>query len=277
MVAKQQPAAPWAPKIVVDHQEVNEWLGRLGLPRHALDETIDRMVAAARECTFFDAPTRAGSEMWFVGVRVLREQLVRGDGVWTPLNRKNHALVVSSNGNAVAIAGGDEGTGDPAQIPSTKHTRGPEWMRAIQANQAVLPGMLPQFSPTAPLDPGRGILGGLVTWVLLVHQNRLAMWAELSCPAEFVLENGEIQVCGWEVRLILRRKGDSSEGAAAAQASLTAPAPTAGPIPHVELREQSGDGTLQSPPVDHRPNAEGADEGRPRDRHRDQPEVDEQL
>ncbi len=259
MAVNQQLQAAWAPTDVTDQQEVNEWLEGLRLPCRAIDETIDRMVAAARECTSFDAPTRAGSEMWFVGVRVLREQLVRGDGIWTVVNRNNLPLVVSIDGIAIAISGGDATTGDPTRIPGTKWSKGPEWMRAIQGNQGVLPGMLPKFTPVTSQGRAQPISGNPTTWVLLVYWDEFTVSAELSRPAAFRLENDEVQVCGWDIRLILRRRGDDSRSAPRAQTVPSMPASTGGPIPRVELKEQPNDGTLQSQAADRRSNEEGVD------------------
>jgi len=118
----------------------------------------------------------------------LREILVPKQ--WLADNTKNFCTAISPSGTAVAVASGDERTGQVGNpSPRTRYPKGPRAEKAVANNQLSL---LPQLQETAPARP-------LETWYLLIATNGNTVRYELSFP-QGIGEDGRIH--SWSERII---------------------------------------------------------------------------
>jgi hypothetical protein len=183
------------PAIVHDEPyEVEQRLAELGLRSETLIDVLRQGELQRRMASPLDPPSAPGVAAWARSVRALREQLIPSG--WTPSDRFNFSTVVSPDGAlAIAVATGDDGTGDssPEVNPRTKYRRGPTYARALARNVQL--ELFPETN--VPSDPTNE---STVTWILLRRSTSDAIYAELSRP----LRLGEDErVSEWAERIIL--------------------------------------------------------------------------
>jgi hypothetical protein len=125
-------------------------------------------------------------------VAALRDLLIpRG---WDKLDEGNYELTVNEDHSlAVAVASGDEGTGNSKRTPSNKSPKGRHTVEAVAANRQadLFAELLP---PTTPK------IEKADTWVLLHNVKSDRIEAELSRPNE-IDEDGKI--VSWSERILL--------------------------------------------------------------------------
>ena len=167
-------------------------LATLGLSESELAQAVTRGLLARSECTPNHPPLHAGFVTWSNTVCALREiLLLKG---WERSDEGNYSVVIHpSRSFAIAVATGDENTGNPNANPMTKSPKGPSTRSAVAVNfsQAWL------FSELMPVLPEHEEKGRL-TWLLLIGHAGGKIKAELSLPI-----NCEGKVNGWKERLIL--------------------------------------------------------------------------
>lgn len=170
-------------------------LAQLGLEQADLHEPVSQGMLARSECTPNDPPLAPGLITWLRTVRMLREKLIPKQ--WTRSDEGNYPLVVNPEGNlAIAVASGDEITGNAHANPMTKSPKGPRTQSAIEVNQyqSSLFEVFPEFEiPETPHNDR-------ITWILLQHydQAKKEVRFELSLPSSY---SGKID--GWNERIIL--------------------------------------------------------------------------
>jgi hypothetical protein len=179
-------------QIRLDEQDVTEALAEMGLSYEILSEAIMNGEMARDNCTANDAPGAPGYFAWNGTVRALREILLpRG---WTRDDGGGYSRVVNAESTiAIAVVTGDEGTGRPDAIPSSKYAKGPATEAAVNVNQGLL------FD--AQITRGIRGLPSWITWMLIRRRTADGMvYAELSLP--YSMDAGKVD--SWQVRIILR-------------------------------------------------------------------------
>jgi hypothetical protein len=172
--------------------DVLQRLAALGLTEANLLEAITRGGLARSECTTNHPPLHAGFVTWSNTVCALREVLLPKG--WERSDEGNYSTVIHPTGSfAIAVATGDENTGNPNANPMTKSTKGPSTRNAIAVNNYQA-SLFPDLIPVLPASDSDERL----TWLLLVSQVSGKLKSELSLPTSC-----EGKVDGWKERLIL--------------------------------------------------------------------------
>jgi hypothetical protein len=184
-----------APHIIhLDPITVADRLEQLGVTQDALRESIYQAHLQRTRLTPNHPRIFPGLEMWGWSVASLREQL-RPLG-WFRIDVANFPLTVNETlGLAIAIASGDEGTGDPHAQASNRSKKGPNTVDAVETNQQF--DMFAEFLPQTKEDAA-----GNDTWVLLHYTDstKQEIRIELSRPSE-IGDDGKISA--WSERIIL--------------------------------------------------------------------------
>jgi hypothetical protein len=165
-------------------------LGR-GLTVEVLEQTIKRGEIARDNCTKNDPPSTPGYNAWSNTVRALRD-LLTPQG-WERNDDQNYSTVISpAKDVAIAVATGNEGTGDETQEANTKYPRGTATQTAVDMNAF----MFKLFEPTQDeiAEANRA------TWMLLKKRVGDTVYAELSLPAAMT-KDGFVDY--WDTRIIL--------------------------------------------------------------------------
>ena len=179
--------------VVEDPFEVEARLRKLGVSAEELREPVRLGLSARASCTENDPPMFPGLLQFAVIVRTIRELKAR-DG-WTRNDYKNFSTVVRPDGQvAIAIARGDDGTGNREAAVSTKYPKGVATLEAVQQNLSL------------PFDEryirqNKKPSGLVSTWFLLHSRKKDEVQIELSHP---MLVNGAGYIEKWDVRLILK-------------------------------------------------------------------------
>jgi len=172
--------------------DVQQQLAHLGLDQDDLSEAVIRGALARSECTPNHPPLHAGFVTWSNTVCALREVLIPKG--WDRSDEGNYSTVIHPSGKiAIAVATGDENTGNPNANPMTKSTKGPITRNAVAMNIHQV-SLFPELIPLLPTTQ----LEGRITWLLLVSQQEGKVKSELSLPTSC-----EGKVDGWKERLIL--------------------------------------------------------------------------
>lgn len=182
-------------KVKVKPNEVLDELQALGpgLTVEILEQVIKSGEIARDSCTKNDPPSTAGFTAWSTSVRTLRDLLVPQG--WERNDEQNFSTVISPNKDiAIAVATGNEATGDETKIPNTKYARGAATQAAIHENRV-------KFS-LFPLPPEDKVKETRTTWILLKRRahNGDTVYAELSLPHTMTKE-GFVE--SWNTRIIL--------------------------------------------------------------------------
>ncbi len=170
-------------------------LGELGLVESALREAIFQAHLHRVRLTANHPRIFHGLAMWGEAVAALREQLRPLD--WIRVDVGNFPLTVNlERGLAIAVASGDEGTGNPNEPASNRSRKGRNTVAAVESNQQqtdMFAELLPQTREEAD---------GNDTWVLLHHTDvvRKEIRLELSRPS-VIGSDGKISA--WSERIML--------------------------------------------------------------------------
>ena len=184
-------------KVRFESKDVDSRLAELGLNASLLQEAVMQGMLARSEATPNDPPLFPGFATWSRTVRSLREQLIPHPYGWSRCDDGNYSLVVNPDGKiAIAVATGDENTGNVHIKPMTKSPKGTRTQCAIEINQYQ--GHL--FDDMPNLEIPEGPNSDRVTWILLqnYHQAFKEVRYELSLPNSY---SGKID--GWSERIIL--------------------------------------------------------------------------
>ncbi len=185
---------------MVVHQEardVRNRLAELGLEEEPLQDVVRQGYLGHASCTPNHPPQMPGMWAWAEAVRALREYLIPLG--WETSNDNNYALTVHpAKRLAIAVATGNDGTGQATASPSTKSAKGPSTIEAIATNQMQFPFMDADSIRAAASLPA--LNGARVTWFLLVHWGIDELRCELSLPSS-IADDGHIN--GWHERILL--------------------------------------------------------------------------
>ena len=183
--------------VIKNRLEVDARLRELGISAEELREPVRVGVSARAGCTKNDPPMFPGLLQFAVTVRTIRE-LKAPDG-WMRNDYKNFSTVVRADGLvAIAIARGDDGTGNRDATVSTKYPKGAATSEAVQQNLRL---------PFEDRDVAHNKASGRVsTWFLLHSRTKDEVQIELAHPTWvqqrlFISRTGYIEK--WDVRLIL--------------------------------------------------------------------------
>jgi hypothetical protein len=168
------------------------------------EETITQAVQAGfmqwASCTANHPPSFPGISAWSETVRVFRDLTVsRG---WVRSNEANLPFTTNAEGTvAVAVATGDESTGNPDFTPCTKSSKGPRTRKAVAVNNRQL-SLFPIEVTPEELAQLQGE-GRRMTWLLLFNRDevRREVRFELSRPTKI---NKDGKVDGWIERILFR-------------------------------------------------------------------------
>jgi len=168
------------------------------------EETITDAVQAGfmqwAACTANHPPSYPGFSAWSETVKNLRDQLLpRG---WLRSNEANLPFTTNAEGTvAIAVATGDEATGEEDLTPCTKSRKGPRTRKAVAVNNRQLTLFPVEVTP-AELAQLQGE-GRRMTWLLLFFRDEFKREVrfELSRPTKI---NKDEKVDGWIERILFR-------------------------------------------------------------------------
>jgi len=176
--------------------DVDRRLQQLGLAQRALRLARERGLSASLECTPNHAPTAPGTYAYHETVRWLRDLL--GPLGWTGDDAANRGLIVNDAGTrAIAVASGNEKTGQIDQIPSTRNPKGNTTVQAVRDNNNLW-----LFSEMEEDQATRLRANSIETWFLLIYRDDTTMEfrSELSLPVSI---DGRLRPDLWRERIIL--------------------------------------------------------------------------
>lgn len=173
-------------------------LTELGLQESILRQAVESGFAQWASCTTNHPPSYPGISAWSETVKTLRDLLVPSG--WSGSNESNLPFTVNKeNTIAIAVATGDEDTGNPDFSPCTSSSKGPRTAGAIAINNRQL-SLFPVDVHPEELQKIQGD-GRRMTWLLLFHRdlNRREIRFELSRPTKM---SDEAKVDGWIERIL---------------------------------------------------------------------------
>jgi hypothetical protein len=169
-------------------------LSELGLDVSTIERVVRRADAEASTCTALDPPIMEGLTRWAKTSRFLREELIPQG--WTYDNPRNLARTIHPSGEfALVAATGDELTGLPEVVPTTRYRKGEATVRAVHANEQLAFDFGESWNSML-LDVDEG---ALLTWFLLFYADEHEFRSEVSLPNH--IQDGLIT--GWAERIIL--------------------------------------------------------------------------
>lgn len=181
--------------LYTDYDATQNKLLSMGLTEDILLNVVRSGVLARRDCTPNHPPIYAGISAWANAVRTLREQLLPKD--WTRTDEGNYSLVVHPSGNiAIALATGDENTGNSAATPMTKSPKGPSTRSAIAVNLSQMSLFQEDEDLSSDFDSSNP--ESRLTWLLLMARVGNKVKSELSLPISC---DGKVNA--WQERIIL--------------------------------------------------------------------------
>lgn len=177
--------------------EVSHRLEALGIDRDTLIDVVRQGHHVFISASPNDPPLAPGFTAWARMVRALREHLLPKG--WTRSDENNYSVVISPNGELViAVATGDENTGDANGSPTTKSSKGPSTVEAVVTNQQqlTLAFFPPIPAPARPIEAGKERM----TWILLVHRGVGEVRCELSLPMSMGTDG---RIDAWRERILI--------------------------------------------------------------------------
>ncbi|HWT04370.1 MAG TPA: hypothetical protein VN224_01305 [Xanthomonadales bacterium] len=177
-------------------RDVRMALTRLGLTLEPLQDALRAGYLFRISRTENDAPSAPGFYQWNETLKMLREQLVAIG--WERNNDSGFPTVVNrAMSLAISVSSGNENTGNPSAIPSTKYHKGPCTVDRVSSNAQIELDLYPDLP--APVRSSDGD-SAFLTWTLLFYTDCDEIRAELSLP---VLIDAGGQINAWKERIIL--------------------------------------------------------------------------
>lgn len=178
--------------------EVRNRLADFGLDEERLRDVVRRGHLAFVTCTNNHPRFIPGIWAWGETVRALREYVLPLG--WRRSDENNYSVVIDpSDQMAIAVATGDEGTGQAGLLPTTKTPKGPTTVDAVTNNQFAFSFLADASDPVpvvaADADEER------ITWMLLFQRANNEVRCELSLPYS-IGSDGKID--RWAERILLR-------------------------------------------------------------------------
>lgn len=183
-----------APQPLDDALRKQALLREIGITEDVLISALDEGDAAAVRCTPNHPPLAAPIYRFSETVRSLAEQMARNG--WTRRDYKNFSTIVRPDKRmAIAVASGDDGTGDLSADVTTRSPKGAVTYEVVNANFNL------------PLDQryeeeNKESKIRTLTWFLLHTRKDGQRVAELSLPKTII--EGFVQT--WEPRIPLRQQ-----------------------------------------------------------------------
>lgn len=175
-------------------EEIASRLEQLGVTEVALREAIYQGHLQRTRLTLNHPRTFPGLVMWGEVVAALRDQLRPME--WIRQDVGSFPVTVNESLNlAIAVASGDEGTGNPYAHPSNRSKKGRNTVEAIEANQQMV--LFEEF-----MQEVKVAVEGNQTWILMHHTDtaKSEIRFELSLPAD-IGNDGKITT--WSERILL--------------------------------------------------------------------------
>lgn len=184
-------------RVITGLAEVTDALYVMGVTIETLQKAMDAGEVDRNGCSANNPPTDAGSRAHGTTVRVLREEQIRLG--WAACNKSNFATVVAPDlFMEIAVASGDDATGNPDREPRTKNKKGELVQLGVAKNlrQSILP--LPGVARVQRTSRREA----LTTWILLRYrpEGRDEVRSELSLPISI---GNDGRVNEWGTRIIL--------------------------------------------------------------------------
>jgi hypothetical protein len=176
--------------------EVRDRLAELGLDALVFVQAIQRAQAIVAGFTPNHPPISRGITQWGETVAAVRDQLIPQE--WTRDDSENLALTINSTKTiAISAATGDENTGNPDAVPTTRSSKGPKTQSAVIVNALQLD--LFKNVKLTPEELKR--TNGVMTFILLFHRDVIAQETrfELSRPVKMD-SDGHVEV--WAERIL---------------------------------------------------------------------------
>lgn len=178
--------------------DVHSRLAELGLQEVALQDCVRRGYLAFITCTANHPPLIPGIWAWGETVRALREYVIPIG--WRRSDDNNYSVVIDPMERiAIAVATGNEGTGQAHATPSTKAPKGPNTLYAVEANQAQL-DLFATVANSADATDDNDPIDERMTWILLIHRTPNEVRCELSLPLAM---GADRRVDQWRERILL--------------------------------------------------------------------------
>jgi hypothetical protein len=174
-------------------------LAELGLDEDLLRQALQQGFSEWATCTLNHPPSFPGLLFWGETVKALRD-LFAPFG-WARSNEGNLPFTVNEAQTvAIAVATGDEATGNPDETPCTKSSKGPHTAGAVRVNARQL-DLFPITVLPEDLARIKGD-GKRMTWILLFNRDEAnrEVRCELSRPTSM---SDNQHVDGWIERIIL--------------------------------------------------------------------------
>lgn len=175
-------------------EDIASRLDQLGVTEAALREAVYQGHLQRTRLTLNHPRTYPGLVMWGEIVAALRDQLrplewIRQDVGSFPVT-VNESLSL-----AIAVASGDEATGNPYAHPSNRSKKGRNTVEAIDANRQM--ALFEEF-----MQEIKENTDGNQTWILMHHTDtsKREIRFELSLPAEI---GNDGKITSWSERILL--------------------------------------------------------------------------
>jgi hypothetical protein len=174
--------------------EIAGRLEQLGVTEVALREAIYQGHLQRTRLTLNHPRNFPGLVMWGEVVAALRDQLRPLN--WIRQDVGSFPVTVNESLNlAIAVASGDDATGNPYAHPSNRSKKGRNTIEAIEANRQMV--LFEEF-----LQEIKAHAEGNQTWILIHHTDtaRGEIRFELSLPAEI---GNDGKISSWSERILL--------------------------------------------------------------------------
>lgn len=175
-------------------------LSELKLDEATISEAVQAGFMQWATCTANHPPSFPGFSAWSETVKVLRDRLLPCG--WLRSNEANLPFTINSAGTvAIAVATGDESTGEADFTPCTRSRKGPRTRKAVAVNNRQLTLFPIEVTPEElALLQGEG---RRMTWLLLFYRDEIKREVrfELSRPTKI---NKDEKVDGWIERILFR-------------------------------------------------------------------------
>lgn len=178
-----------------DRDDMEAALRSLGVPPRVLQEAVHAGYVSRISRTPNDAPNAPGFYQWNETLRSLRDGMAlhgwrrNDEGGWS-------TTVHPENKMAIAVASGNQNTGNAKATPANRSAKGP---RTAEANSANVVQLL-LFKDMEPPESATVSGPGRPTWFLIFSCDVNELRAELSLPVHMD-EDG--YVSAWVERIIL--------------------------------------------------------------------------